>query len=95
MLIWLTSLLPKIKLISGRIFRWYLRVFAEILDMAVDNAFIMMKREYYAVHSENLSMSVKEFRQRLASAIVPYEEKLRKTCSSATGRKCFKSYHST
>lgn len=57
-----------------RTHRWYIRVFGQILDMAVDNALIIMKRDYLSVNKENLAMSVKEFRQKLATQLVPYEE---------------------
>lgn len=126
--------------IDSIVSRDYLRVFYSRIDLESNDYMVMGKeRECNTFNTIDCIVSVKEFRQRLASAIVPYEEKLRtpnstptpsalrystgnhwpgvgkrgrckfcqkKTtttcekcevniCSSATGRKCFKSYHST
>lgn len=47
-----------------------MRLFAQAFDIAVNNAWVAMKRDHLALKNENMTMSVKQFRLLLAESIV-------------------------
>lgn len=53
-----------------RTHKWYMRLFAQAFDIAVNNAWVAMKRDHLALKNENMTMSVKQFRLLLAESII-------------------------
>lgn len=66
----LADMLISLNRIKFRSKKWYNRIFAQLLDIALNNAWILYKREYKALLDDNKFKPIKEFRIDIAKALL-------------------------
>lgn len=65
----LADMLLSLNRINYRSKKWYNRVFAHLLDIATNNAWVLYKRDYNSMKKDKKFMPLKKFRFYLANAL--------------------------
>lgn len=49
-----------------RMKKFYMRIFGQLIDLAINNAWVLFKRDYLVVNGDNTKMPLKKFRLLVA-----------------------------